>query len=120
MCVCVCVLCACVCVGVGVGVGVGVVLYSPGHNSSCVGCIIYLLYFSDLVFHNSVWKTPTQAVLDGASISSVGPIQHFPVSDGRQHVVPDTSETDTTDASNSEQVIKSQVSVVMVTVYWLL
>lgn len=41
----------------------------------------------DLVFHDSVWKTPTQAVLDGADPSSVGieAEKEFPVSDGIQH-----------------------------------
>lgn len=41
----------------------------------------------DLVFHGSVWKTPTQAVLDGAEPSSVGIARerNFPVSDGIQH-----------------------------------
>lgn len=41
----------------------------------------------DLVFHGSVWKTPTQAVLDGADPISVGieAEKDFPVSDGIHH-----------------------------------
>lgn len=54
-------------------------------------CIVYVYFLalchSDLVFYDSVWKTPTQAVLDGADPRSVGITaeKEFPVSDGIQH-----------------------------------
>ena len=62
--------------------GIGSCCVHGWHEHGSLPCVT-----TDLVFHGSVWKTPTQAVLDGADPSSVGinAEKEFPVSDGIQH-----------------------------------